>query len=269
MTWPTCWRRAHPIDAHPFTARSMLTAIDWSSPERLTRTTWASWTDSSAQLDPRDHRAAPPVPPARQLSDDELAVERYRYLLRTAPPESDRGGARRGVREAHARSSARPSIASLAEQTPAGERLVSDEPSALARAATRAELRSPGSMERAFNGADASRRPRPAGRPVDRRHDRRARCSAPSPVSSSVRRSRRRSCPTPRRSRPAVTACRRRRGDGGRCRCGRRLDALRCRLRRRLRGRRLRRRRFRRLRWRRLRSASGRSRSSRDDGGSG
>lgn len=38
-----------------------------------------------------DERNAPPVrqaPPTRQLSEDELAVERYRYLLRTAPPES-------------------------------------------------------------------------------------------------------------------------------------------------------------------------------------
>ena len=38
-----------------------------------------------------DERTAPPprqAPPARQLSEDELAIERYRYLLRTAPPES-------------------------------------------------------------------------------------------------------------------------------------------------------------------------------------
>ena len=38
-----------------------------------------------------DERTAPPsqpVPQARKLSEDELAIERYRYLLRTAPPES-------------------------------------------------------------------------------------------------------------------------------------------------------------------------------------
>ncbi|GAA1753979.1 hypothetical protein [Agromyces humatus] len=104
--------------------------------------------------DSRDQRTAPPVPQARQLSDDELAVERYRYLLRTAPPES--------IEAVHTEAFAKLTpeqrqavYRSLAEQMPPGERLVSDEPSALARAATRAELRSPGSMERAFNGANA------------------------------------------------------------------------------------------------------------------
>ena len=132
--------------------------------------------------DSRDQRPAPPVPQARQLSDDELAVERYRYLLRTAPPES--------IEAVHTEAFAKLTpeqrqavYRSLAEQMPAGERLVSDEPSALARAATRAELRSPGSMERAFNGAECPGwRPR-AGRTVDgaddrqldARHDRRRR----------------------------------------------------------------------------------------------
>jgi hypothetical protein len=97
----------------------------------------------------------PQAQPARRLSDDELAVERYRYLLRTAPPES--------VEAVHAEAFAKLTpqqrqavFASLSADAPAGERLVSDEPSALARAATRAELRSPGSVERAFNRADAS-----------------------------------------------------------------------------------------------------------------
>ena len=114
--------------------------------------------------DQRDQRPAPPVPPARQLSDDELAVERYRYLLRTAPPES--------IEAVHAEAFAkltpeqRASVyRSLAEQMPAGERLVSDEPSALARAATRAEVRSPGTMERAFNGAGAPGGGRAQGAP--------------------------------------------------------------------------------------------------------
>lgn len=95
------------------------------------------------------------APPAGRLSDDELALERYRYLLRTAPPES--------IEQVHAEAFAKLTpeqraavYRSLADQAPAGERLLSDEPSALARAATRAELRSPGSMERAFQGADAS-----------------------------------------------------------------------------------------------------------------
>jgi len=95
-----------------------------------------------------------PVPqaPARQLTQDELAIERYRYLLRTAPPEA--------IEQVHAEAFAKLTpeqrqqvYRALADQAPAGERLVSDEPSALARAATRQELRAPGSMERAFANA--------------------------------------------------------------------------------------------------------------------
>jgi hypothetical protein len=97
-----------------------------------------------------------PVPQARQqrqrqLTDDELAVERYRYLLRTAPPET--------VEQVHAEAFAKLTpeqreqvYASLAEQAPEGERPTDDEPQTLARAATRQEMREPGSMERAFGG---------------------------------------------------------------------------------------------------------------------
>jgi hypothetical protein len=105
-----------------------------------------------------DERSTPPpsqAPPARQLSDDELAIERYRYLLRTAPPES--------IEAVHAEAFAKLTpeqraqvYRSLAEQAPAGERIDSDDPQILARAATRQELRSPGSMERAFAGAPAA-----------------------------------------------------------------------------------------------------------------
>ncbi|WP_353814291.1 hypothetical protein [Agromyces sp. SYSU T00266] len=102
--------------------------------------------------DDRTARPAPPVPQARRLSEDELAIERYRYLLRTAPPES--------IEAVHAEAFAKLTpeqrqqvFRSLADQGPEGERLASDDPSALARAATRQELRQPGSMERAFAGA--------------------------------------------------------------------------------------------------------------------
>lgn len=116
----------------------------------------------SDERDVHDPRQAPP-PPARRLSDDELAIERYRYLLRTAPPES--------IEAVHAEAFAKLTpeqraqvYRSLAEQAPAGERIDSDEPGALARAATRAELRSPGTMERAFAGAPAANgRPMQAG----------------------------------------------------------------------------------------------------------
>ncbi len=106
-----------------------------------------------------DDRAAQPaqrVPQARQLSEDELAIERYRYLLRTAPPES--------IEAVHAEAFAKLTpeqrqqvYRSLAEQAPPGERIVSDDASALARAATRAELRQPGTLERTFANADAGR----------------------------------------------------------------------------------------------------------------
>ena len=66
------------------------------------------------------------APPARPLSEDELALERYRYLLRTAPPES--------IEQVHAEAFAKLTpeqraavYRSLAEQAPAGERLVSDD----------------------------------------------------------------------------------------------------------------------------------------------
>lgn len=96
-------------------------------------------------------RPAPQARPQRQLTDDELAVERYRYLLRTAPPET--------IEQVHAEAFAKLTpeqreqvYASLAEQAPAGERITDDEPQTLARAATRQEMRQPGSMERAFGG---------------------------------------------------------------------------------------------------------------------
>lgn len=101
-----------------------------------------------------------PVPQAarasRPLSDDELAVERYRYLLRTAPPET--------IEQVHAEAFAKLTpeqrqqvYRSLAEQAPPGERVDGDDPQALARAATRQEVRQPGSMERAFSGGGAGR----------------------------------------------------------------------------------------------------------------
>jgi hypothetical protein len=112
-----------------------------------------------------DRRPAPQVPQAPYgqaprasqrppMSDDELAIERYRYLLRTAPPES--------IEAVHAEAFARLTpeqraqvYRALAEQAPPGERIVSDEPGVLARAATRAELRAPGTMERTFQATDA------------------------------------------------------------------------------------------------------------------
>ncbi|MDP5184934.1 hypothetical protein QOZ88_20055 [Blastococcus sp. BMG 814] len=83
---------------------------------------------------------------------DEQAIERYRYLLRTAPPDQ--------VEQAHAEAFAQLTpeqrtqvLGRLSESVPAAERPAGDDPRALARAATRAELRQPGFMERTFGGA--------------------------------------------------------------------------------------------------------------------
>ena len=81
---------------------------------------------------------------------DELAIERYRYLLRTAPPEE--------IERAHAEAFAaltpeqrRKVIEGLASTTPEGELAAAgDDPDRLARVATRAELREPGTMERVY-----------------------------------------------------------------------------------------------------------------------
>jgi hypothetical protein len=81
---------------------------------------------------------------------DELAIERYRYLLRTAPPEE--------IERAHAEAFAaltpeqrRKVIDGLASTTPETELAAAgDDPDRLARVATRAELREPGTMERVY-----------------------------------------------------------------------------------------------------------------------
>jgi hypothetical protein len=100
-----------------------------------------------------------PVPPGRAgAPTDEQAIERYRYLLRTAPPDQ--------VEQAHAEAFAQLSpdqrqqvLAQLAGAVPEGERPRSDDPQTLARAATRAEMRAPGTLERAFGGGGPTRGP--------------------------------------------------------------------------------------------------------------
>jgi hypothetical protein len=92
-----------------------------------------------------------------QLSDEQ-AVARYRYLLRTAPPDQ--------IEQAHAEAFAQLTpdqrqqvLALLAAAVPAGERPRTDDPQTLARVATRAELRQPGTLERAFGGYGPGYRP--------------------------------------------------------------------------------------------------------------
>jgi hypothetical protein len=89
--------------------------------------------------------------PREERSDDEVAIERYRYMLRTAPPDQ--------VEQAHAEAFEKLTpqqrqqvLADLSAEVPPGERAQSDDPRSLARMATRAEMRQPGTMERALGG---------------------------------------------------------------------------------------------------------------------
>ena len=83
--------------------------------------------------------------------DDQQAIERYRYMLRTAPPDD--------IERAHADAFAQLTpeqratvLRELARQVPPSEVAASDDPNSLARMATRAEMRQPGTMERTFAG---------------------------------------------------------------------------------------------------------------------
>ena len=94
---------------------------------------------------------AAPRPPQRQRTDDEIAVERYRYLLRTAPPET--------IEAVHAEAFSKLTdeqrtmvFDELTQNAPAGEAPRGHDPASLAQAATRSELRQPGTMERSFQG---------------------------------------------------------------------------------------------------------------------
>ena len=86
-------------------------------------------------------------------SADEQAIARYRYMLRTAPPEA--------IEQAHAEAFAKLTpeqrhkvLDELSRELPAAERetvlRAGEMPAALARSATRAEMREPGTMERTF-----------------------------------------------------------------------------------------------------------------------
>lgn len=90
----------------------------------------------------------------RELSEDEQAVERYRYLVRTAPPET--------IEDVHAEAFAKLTpeqrnlvLQELTQDLPETERRATagagDDPRALARVATRAEMRDPGALERTWN----------------------------------------------------------------------------------------------------------------------
>jgi hypothetical protein len=90
-----------------------------------------------------------------QRSEDEIAVERYRYLLRTAPPET--------IEQVHTEAFAKLTpeqrdllFQQLSADATQSERPRDNTPASLAQAATRQELRNPGSMERTL-GATGQR----------------------------------------------------------------------------------------------------------------
>ncbi len=95
---------------------------------------------------------ARPVAASPAADGEQQALERYRYMLRTAPPET--------LEQAHAEAFAkltseqrRRLLAEFAESAPAAEKgaitaTSVDDTQALARVATRAEVRQPGIVER-------------------------------------------------------------------------------------------------------------------------
>lgn len=88
-------------------------------------------------------------------SEDEVAVERYRYLLRTAPPET--------IEQVHEEAFAKLSpeqrrmvFNELVKDAPSGEAPTADDPRSLAVSATRSEMRQPGTLERSFGNVAAA-----------------------------------------------------------------------------------------------------------------
>jgi len=103
----------------------------------------------------------PPQPPTGQpyavpprggaSTEDERAIARYTYLLRTADPED--------IEKVHAEAFAKLSpeqrqmvLQRLTDDLPESERPRSDQPADLARSATRAEMSRPGYLQGAFGG---------------------------------------------------------------------------------------------------------------------
>lgn len=90
---------------------------------------------------------------------DEQAIARYRYMLQTAPPQT--------LEQAHAEAFAKLTpeqrtllLKQLSAELPEAERATTpggpnDDPQSLARLATRAEIRKPGTLERSFSGMGA------------------------------------------------------------------------------------------------------------------
>lgn len=107
----------------------------------------------------REPAPGPATKTAAPTSDDDRAIERYRYLLRTAPPDT--------IEAAHAEAFSRLTagqrrsvLDEIAATMPEHERERAADavasPGDLARYATRAEIRRPGTIERALAAAPAA-----------------------------------------------------------------------------------------------------------------
>jgi hypothetical protein len=99
---------------------------------------------------PGEHASASSPAAAGELTDEQ-AIERYRYLVRTAPPQA--------IEQAHEEAFAkltpeqrRTALRDLSAAVPEHERTGGDDPRSLARMATRAETSRPGTVGRAFGG---------------------------------------------------------------------------------------------------------------------
>jgi hypothetical protein len=115
---------------------------------------------AASELRDADGRYAPPPAGGGEFvasgsDEDRQAVDRYRYLLRTAPPET--------VEQVHAEAFGKLTPAQrqqvlqdLSSTLVPSERPSDDQPTSLARAATRAEYSQPGFMERTFGGRSFS-----------------------------------------------------------------------------------------------------------------
>lgn len=112
--------------------------------------------DETDRARARQQSDVAPRPVRGEPTTEANALERYRYLLRTAPPET--------IEQAHAEAFAKLSaderrqvLTELSNAAPPAERASVaatslQDPQALARVATRAEVREPGTLERTLGG---------------------------------------------------------------------------------------------------------------------
>jgi hypothetical protein len=104
----------------------------------------------------REEQSNPPVPPSGSgRSEDEIAVERYAYLLRTAPPET--------IEQVHTEAFSKLTqnqrdilFDRLTQNVAPSERPTDTSAATLAKVATRAELQQPGILNRTLGGSSLS-----------------------------------------------------------------------------------------------------------------